>query len=92
MHLKKILFLLLAPLALFAQRAQPLDIQMDFEAYDPPSSLVVPENPVKRAKFPFIDVHSHQWRMDTADLSALVAEMDAMNMGVMVNLSGRGGK
>jgi uncharacterized protein len=92
MHFKKILFLLLAPIALFAQRGAPLDIQMDFEAYDPPSSLVVPEHPVVRAKFPFIDVHSHQWRMDTANLDGLVQEMDAMNMAVMVNLSGRGGR
>ena len=93
MHFKKILFLLLlTPFALFAQRGDPLDIQMDFEAYDPPSSLVVPEHPLTRAKFPFIDVHSHQWRMDTANLDQLVQEMDAMNMAVMVNLSGRGGR
>ncbi len=92
MHFKKILFLLLAPIALFAQRESPLDIRMDFEAYDPPGSLVVPEHPVVRAKFPFIDVHSHQWRMDTANLDQLVQEMDAMNMAIMVNLSGRGGR
>lgn len=92
MHLKKILLLLLVPIALFAQRGEPLDIRMDFEAYDPPSSLVVPENPVVRAKFPFIDVHSHQWRMDTANLDGLVQEMNAMNMAIMVNLSGRGGR
>ena len=65
---------------------------MDFELYDPPSTLVVPENLVYRAKFPFIDIHSHQWRMDTADLSQLIIEMDSINMGIMVNLSGRGGK
>src|SRR5690606_39807566 len=29
--------------------------QMDFEAYDPPSTLVVPEHLVSRAKYPFID-------------------------------------
>lgn len=92
MHLKKILFLFLTPITVFAQRSEPLDIRMDFEAYDPPSSLVVPENPVTRAKFPFIDVHSHQWRMDTANLDQLVQEMDAMNMAIMVNLSGRGGR
>ena len=33
-----------------------------FEEYDPPSTLKVPENPVSRARFPFIDIHSHQWR------------------------------
>jgi predicted TIM-barrel fold metal-dependent hydrolase len=64
---------------------------MDFESYDPPSTLVVPEHPTKRSKFPFIDVHSHQWRMDTSDLTKLRSEMDAMNMAIMVNLSGRGG-
>ncbi len=93
MLLKRILPLLfIFPLLLNAQRREPLDIQMDFEAYDPPSTLVVPENPITRAKFPFIDVHSHQWRMDTANLDQLVKEMDAMNMGIMVNLSGRGGR
>jgi len=63
-----------------------------FEEYNPPSSLVVSENPVSRAKFPFIDVHSHQRRMGDRDLKKLIADMDAMNMGVMVNLSGGSGK
>ena len=92
MNIKSLsLFFLLIPIVMGAQRREALDIQMDFEAYDPPSTLVVPENPVTKAKFPFIDVHSHQWRMDTANLDQLVREMDAMNMGIMVNLSGRGG-
>jgi predicted TIM-barrel fold metal-dependent hydrolase len=53
---------------------------------------VVAEHPVARAKFPFIDVHSHHWNMAEADLSVLVREMDSLNMGINVNLSGRGGK
>ena len=61
-----------------------------FEEYDPPSTLVVPENPVTRAKYPFIDVHNHQFRMPNQDLDALVEDMDQINMGIMVNLSGRG--
>ncbi len=61
-----------------------------FHEYDPPSTLVVPVSPVLRAKYPFIDVHNHQWEMPDQDLAALTAEMDALNMGVMVNLSGRG--
>ena len=64
---------------------------LDWENYDPPSTLVVPETPIERAKFPFIDVHSHQWRMGPSDLADRIVEMDAMNMGIMVNLSGRGG-
>ena len=59
------------------------------QEYDPPSTLVVPETVVTRARFPFVDVHSHQYEMPTQDLDVLVADMDALNMGVMVNLSGR---
>src|SRR5688500_19811389 len=62
---------------------------MSFEEYDPPSSLVVPEHRVTRAKYPFIDVHSHQSL--SADYQRLSREMDAMNMRAMVNLSGRTG-
>lgn len=64
--------------------------EMSFEDYNPPSTLVVPENPIKRAKFPFIDVHSHQWNVAEETVNRLVREMDELNMGVMVNLSGRG--
>ena len=65
---------------------------MDFEAYEPESTLKVPENPVQRAKFPFIDVHNHQFRMSEMDLTALIKEMDKLNMAVMVNLSGQSGE
>ncbi|MEL6925991.1 MAG: amidohydrolase family protein [Bacteroidota bacterium] len=64
---------------------------MDFEIYDPPSTLVVPENPVVKARYPFIDVHSHHWSMDEQRLRELEVEMDTMNMAIVVNLSGRGG-
>ncbi len=66
--------------------------EMSFEEYNPKSTLVVPQNPVDKAKFTFIDVHSHQFRMATQDLSQLVADMDKLNMGVMVNLSGGSGQ
>ena len=78
-------------LVVYGQGNEPLDITIDFESYDPPSTLVVPEHPKTQAKFPFIDIHNHQWRMGEGDLSGLVAEMDSLNMQVMVNLSGRGG-
>ncbi|MCH6233294.1 amidohydrolase [Aquiflexum sp. AIY15W] len=64
--------------------------EMSFEEYNPPSTLVVPENPIKRAKFPFIDIHSHQWNVSQERVNILVKEMNELNMGVMVNLSGRG--
>src|SRR6185436_14632408 len=65
--------------------------KMDFESYNPTSTLVVPEHKLSRAKFPFIDVHNHQFDMPTADLSGLIRDMDNLNMAVMVNLSGQNG-
>ncbi len=62
-----------------------------FEEYEPKSTLVVSGKPITRAKFPFIDVHNHQWEMGSKEnLTKLVTDMDMMNMGLMVNLSGRG--
>lgn len=63
-----------------------------FNEYDPPSTLVVPGKEVTRAKFPFIDVHNHQFQMAEQNLDELAKEMDELNMAVMVNLSGRGFK
>ena len=63
---------------------------MDIEEYNPKSSLVVEQNPKNRSKFPFVDVHSHQWKMPVMDLSDLVSDMDSLNMGYMINLSGSG--
>ena len=69
---------------------KPLDLKMDFEEYDPPSSLVVDEHKLTKAKFPFIDIHNHYGNMNSADLGERVKYMDQLNMAVMVNLSGRG--
>jgi len=66
--------------------------KMDFEKYDPVSTLVVPEHKLSRAKFPFIDVHNHQWNMGSQDLGGLITDMDKLNLKVMVNLSGGNGK
>ncbi len=80
---------------IFGQRQRPQidsSLIMDFEKYNPVSTLVVPENPVTRAKFRFVDIHSHHWRMqDVSYLDKVFAEMDSLNMGAIVNLSGRGG-
>jgi uncharacterized protein len=65
--------------------------RMDFENYNPPSTLVVPEHKLTKAKFPFIDVHNHQESMPDMDLGTLITDMDKLNMKVMVNLSGRNG-
>ncbi|MCZ6520245.1 MAG: amidohydrolase family protein [Bacteroidetes bacterium] len=84
------LYLLLALTPTNFLFSQEDSLRMDFEAYNPVSTLVVPENLVTRAKYPFIDVHNHQRSMLDNDLSGLVASMDSLNLAVMVNLSGRG--
>jgi len=65
---------------------------LTFEEYNPTSTLVVPGAVVKKAKFPFIDVHGHQYRMPNQNLTPVITAMDTLNMGIMVNLSGRSGK
>ena len=63
---------------------------MDIGEYSPVSTLVVPENPTYKSKFPFVDVHSHHWDMPVKNLSKLVTEMDSLNMAYLINLSGSG--
>ena len=65
---------------------------LSFEEYNPKSTLVVPGKIIKKAKFPFIDIHGHQYRMPEQDLAPVISDMDALNMGIMVNLSGRSGE
>src|SRR5579871_1633145 len=62
---------------------------MDFEKYEPKSTLVVPQHVVTHAKFPFIDVHNHQWDVPNQNLAGLFTDMDSLNMAVMINLSGK---
>ena len=82
--------LLTASLAYAQPKVSTPDGPVDFEEYEPVSTLKVAEHKLTRAKYPFIDVHNHQYEMDRADLNSLIAQMDALNMGLMVNLSGRG--
>jgi predicted TIM-barrel fold metal-dependent hydrolase len=84
-------FVVVIPIAIsFIASSQSSD-KMDFEKYNPTSTLVVPEHKLTKAKFPFIDVHNHQESMPSMDLNTLIKEMDKLNMKVMVNLSGRSG-
>jgi uncharacterized protein len=85
--IKRLLFITMAlPFAACAQNGK-----MDFEKYEPTSTLVVPEHKTTKAKFPFIDVHNHQFDMPAMNLGTLITDMDKLNMAVMVNLSGRSG-
>src|SRR5258706_10528063 len=62
------------------------------DEYQPKSTLVTKEHKVERAKFPFIDIHSHHWNPTAAEVDQLVKEMDTINLRVMVNLSGGTGE
>ena len=60
--------------------------------YKPKSTLVVPQHPVPRAKFPVIDIHSHQpTPISEAEFETLVKSMDPLNLQVLVNATGASG-
>lgn len=93
MRIKYLLTILTLCISLILVAQEETDtLRMDFEDYNPPSTLVVPEHLVNSAKFSFIDVHSHHWRMAEQDLDLLIRQMDSLNMKIVVNLSGRGGQ
>ena len=64
----------------------------DIRQYTPRSTLVVPEHPTPRAKFPAIDIHSHQPApIAAADFDRVVEGMDRNNLRILVNNSGVSG-
>lgn len=88
MH-KNVLYLIIA--VIFSGTPAYGQTRIDFEEYDPASTLVVPEHHLTHAKFPFVDVHSHQRNMSPGRLTELEKDMNSLNMKVMVNLSGGNG-
>jgi len=58
--------------------------------YRPKSTMVAADHLVPKAKFPAVDIHSHQ-RVGADNIDRLVQEMDALNLRVLVNLSGGSG-
>ncbi|HWM15787.1 MAG TPA: hypothetical protein VNP97_04295, partial [Microbacterium sp.] len=61
--------------------------------YKPRSTLVVAQHPRPRAKFPVIDIHSHQPApISAADFDRVVEGMDRNNLRVLVNNSGASGE
>lgn len=90
LNLTRLTFLAVTVFSSVSWAQQKGNEPLGFEEYDPVSTLKVEENVLRRAKYPFIDVHNHQPRMPTQDLKALAVQMDSLNMAIMVNLSGRG--
>ena len=90
MHIKYYHTFFISTLLLFAFFCNSYgQTPMGFEEYEPISTLKVKEHKLVRAKFPFIDVHNHQWQMPQQNLKELLQQMDSLNLQVMVNLSGR---
>ena len=60
--------------------------------YKPQSQLIAPQHQVPRAKFPVIDIHSHQpTPMSPAEFDKVMKGMEANNLQILVNLSGSSG-
>jgi predicted TIM-barrel fold metal-dependent hydrolase len=71
----------------------PAQQSLSIEEYQPRSTLVVAAHPVPRARFPVIDIHSHHPApLAPAAWSAIAGEMDALNLRILVNLSGGSGE
>ena len=79
-------------MALVAGAAGLAAQDLSIREYKPKSTLVVPAHPVPRAKYPVIDVHSHHFRLTPDSYAEVVRAMDALNLRVLVNLSGGSGE
>jgi len=64
---------------------------VSIEEYEPKSTLRVPEHKPTRAKFPFIDVHTHHRDVSPAKLTQLLQAMDSLNMRILINSPVGGG-
>src|SRR6185503_15514653 len=75
-----------------AEGRQPEFQPPTIREYRPKSTLVVPQHPVPRAKFPVIDIHSHQSTpISPAEFDRVMKGMEDNNLRVLVNLSGSSG-
>src|SRR5438105_13652342 len=75
-----------------AEGRQPEWPPPNIREYKPRSTLVVPQHPVPRAKFPVIDIHSHQpTPISPEQFDRVVKGMDENNLRLLINLSGSSG-
>lgn len=85
--MKTKLFLALLLAAPATAQAQTMTV----DDYSPRSTLKVPGKVITRAKFPFVDIHSHHRSADPATVREQVRTMDALNLRLSINLSGGSG-
>ena len=75
-----------------AQGREPEFTPPTIREYKPKSTLVVPQHPVPRAKFPVVDIHSHQpTPISPAEFERVMKGMQDNNLQILVNLSGGSG-
>src|SRR6058998_903376 len=67
-----------------AEGREPELKQPTIREYKPKSTLVVPEHPVPKAKYPVIDIHSHQSTpISVAEFDRVIKGMDDNNLRVL---------
>ncbi|MGE0347350.1 MAG: amidohydrolase family protein [Gemmatimonadales bacterium] len=92
-HHPLLVLTLALPACLHAQDREPTIPPPSIVEYHPRSRLVVPEHLVPRAKYPAVDVHGHPPLLnDAATISRVVAAMDSLNLGVIVQAIGTSGE
>src|SRR5260370_14730528 len=69
--------------AMTQQTSQKSQATPTIDEYQPKSTLVTKEHKVERAKFPFIDIHSHQCNPPASEMHPLVKEMHNINLRVL---------
>src|SRR5262245_62537578 len=102
--MKKLVLILFAAVSVGAQQApgqirprpaQGRDPEIHpptLREYKPKSTLVAPQHPVPRAKYPVIDIHSHQpTPISPAEFDRVMKGMEDNNLRILVNLSGSSG-
>ncbi|MBI3493717.1 MAG: amidohydrolase [Acidobacteria bacterium] len=75
-----------------AEGRQPEFPPPNIREYKPKSTLVTLPHPVPKAKFPVVDIHSHQpTPISAAEYGRVMKGMEENNLRILVNLSGSSG-
>jgi len=75
----------LLPVPARAQTREPTIPPPSITEYKPRSTLVVPEHPVPRAKYPAVDFHGHPPDLSSREvIERVIAAMDSLNLQVIV--------
>jgi predicted TIM-barrel fold metal-dependent hydrolase len=76
-----------------AEGREPDLPQPTIRQYKPRSTLVVPQHPVPRARFPVVDIHGHPPALTGPEVVNTVGQaMDPLNLQIMVNANGTSGE